>query len=61
MNGEVKMKKEQEINNQWRIIRKISNNTNGTFHWDDLKSAIETLVNMERLKIDPDYFDKFEH
>ena len=52
------MKPETEIRNLWRMIRKIHNNTNGTFDWDDLKSAIESLVNTERLKIDPYYFDK---
>lgn len=54
------MKLETEIRNQWRILRKIYNNGNETFDWDDLKSAIETLIDMERLKINPDYFDEEE-
>lgn len=52
------MKLEQEIKNQYRIIRKIYDNSNGTFDWEDLKSAIEALVDMERLKTDPHYFDR---
>ena len=52
------MKTEQEINNQWRVLHKIYNNQSKTFDWDDLKSAIEALIDMERLKIDPYYFDK---
>ena len=42
-----KMKKEQEVNNQYRVIRRIYNNQNGTFKWDDLKSAIDELIKMK--------------
>ena len=55
MNGDVKMKNEQKIKNQWRVIRKIYNDGGMTFNWDDLRVAIESLINMERLKTDPHY------
>lgn len=45
------MKPLTEYNNQWRIIHKIYNNNNGTFDWDDMKSAIKALMKM-KLKID---------
>ena len=52
------MKKEQEINNQWRVLHKIYNNQNGIFDWEDMKQAIDALICMEILKIDPYYFDE---
>ena len=41
------MKKEQEINNQYRIIRKIYNDDNKTFDWSDLRIAIDELIKMK--------------
>lgn len=52
------MKIENEISNQWRILHKIYNNRNETFDWEDMKLAIEALVNMEKIKVDPYYFDR---
>ena len=46
------MKLENEIKNQMKIIRKIYDNTNGTFSWDDMKSAIIELVEQEKLKLE---------
>ena len=48
------MKIQQEINNQYRIIRKIYDNKNGTFDWEDIKQAIEKLVEQEKLKLEED-------
>ena len=52
------MKIENEISNQWRILHKIYNNRNETFDWEDMKQAIDALIYMEILKIDPYYFDE---
>ena len=52
------MKIENEISNQWRILHKIYNNRNETFDWEDMKLAIEALVNMKKIKVDPYYFDR---
>jgi len=54
------MKLEQQINNQIRVIKKIYNNEKGIFSWDDMIDAIEALLAMERLRIDPKYFDEKE-
>ncbi|MCK4731831.1 MAG: hypothetical protein KAT65_05160 [Methanophagales archaeon] len=51
------MKIENEISNQWRILHKIYNNRNETFDWEDMKLAIEALLDRERIRINPDYFD----
>ena len=47
MNGDVKMKLEQEINNQYRIIRKIYNNRSEIFDWSDLRVAVDALIEMK--------------
>jgi len=51
------MKLNTEISNQWKIIKKIYDNGSGTFDWGDMKEAIEGLIDLERIKIKPDYFE----
>ena len=41
------MKIEQQINNQWRVLHKIFNNEKETFDWDDMRLAIEGLLNLK--------------
>lgn len=54
------MKKEQEIIAQWKLIHRIYNDKKGMFDWEYLKSAIELLIDMERIKMNPYYFDSKE-
>ena len=52
------MKSETEINTQWKIIHDVYDNKNAIFDWDDMKLAIDGLVDLKIIQVNPYYFDK---